>query len=71
MSLPMTTTSRILLEGSVTTVVPEGDELVAPDGRRIAERDAIYLPPSEPSKILCVHLNHVTKDLDCIGELHS
>lgn len=61
MSLPMTTTSRILLEGSVTTVVPEGDELVAPDGRRIAERDAIYLPPSEPSKILCVHLNHVSR----------
>jgi 5-oxopent-3-ene-1,2,5-tricarboxylate decarboxylase/2-hydroxyhepta-2,4-diene-1,7-dioate isomerase len=57
----MTTTSRILLEGSVTTVVPEGDELVAPDGRRIAERDAIYLPPSEPSKILCVHLNHVSR----------
>lgn len=61
MSLPMTATSRILLEGSVTTVVPEGDELVAPDGRRIAERDAIYLPPSEPSKILCVHLNHVSR----------
>lgn len=61
MSLPMTTTSRILLEGSVTTVVPEGDELVAPDGRRVAERDAIYLPPSEPSKILCVHLNHVSR----------
>lgn len=61
MSLPMTTTSRILLEGSVTTVVPDGNDLVAPDGRRIAERDAIYLPPSEPSKILCVHLNHVSR----------
>jgi 5-oxopent-3-ene-1,2,5-tricarboxylate decarboxylase / 2-hydroxyhepta-2,4-diene-1,7-dioate isomerase len=53
--------SRILLEGSVTTVVPDGDQLVAPDGRRIAEQDAIYLPPSEPSKILCVHLNHVSR----------
>jgi 5-oxopent-3-ene-1,2,5-tricarboxylate decarboxylase/2-hydroxyhepta-2,4-diene-1,7-dioate isomerase len=61
MSLPMTTTSRILLEGSVTTVVPDGNDLVAPDGRRVAERDAIYLPPSEPSKILCVHLNHVSR----------
>jgi 5-oxopent-3-ene-1,2,5-tricarboxylate decarboxylase/2-hydroxyhepta-2,4-diene-1,7-dioate isomerase len=57
----MTTTSRILLEGSVTTVVPDGNDLVAPDGRRVAERDAIYLPPSEPSKILCVHLNHVSR----------
>lgn len=61
MSAVMTTTSRILLEGSVTTVVPHGDELVAPDGRRVAERDAVYLPPSEPSKILCVHLNHVSR----------
>jgi 5-oxopent-3-ene-1,2,5-tricarboxylate decarboxylase / 2-hydroxyhepta-2,4-diene-1,7-dioate isomerase len=53
--------SRILLEGSVTTVTPDGDDLVAADGRRIAEADAIYLPPSEPSKILCVHLNHVSR----------
>lgn len=53
--------SRILLEGAVTTVEPDGDELVARDGRRIAEADAIYLPPSEPSKILCVHLNHISR----------
>jgi 5-oxopent-3-ene-1,2,5-tricarboxylate decarboxylase / 2-hydroxyhepta-2,4-diene-1,7-dioate isomerase len=57
----MTTTSRILLEGSVTEVTPHGDELVAGDGRRIAEADAIYLPPSQPSKILCVHLNHISR----------
>ena len=54
-------TSRILLEGSVTTVVPDGEDLVAPDGRRITEIDAVYLPPSEPSKILCVHLNHISR----------
>ncbi len=53
--------SRILLEGSVTTVTADGDDLVAGDGRRIPEADAIYLPPSEPSKILCVHLNHVSR----------
>ena len=53
--------SRILLEGAVTTVIPDGDELVAPDGRRVAEASAVYLPPSEPSKILCVHLNHVSR----------
>jgi 5-oxopent-3-ene-1,2,5-tricarboxylate decarboxylase/2-hydroxyhepta-2,4-diene-1,7-dioate isomerase len=55
------TTSRILLEGSVTVVTRHGDELVAGDGRRIAEADAVYLPPSEPSKILCVHLNHISR----------
>jgi 5-oxopent-3-ene-1,2,5-tricarboxylate decarboxylase / 2-hydroxyhepta-2,4-diene-1,7-dioate isomerase len=57
----MSSFSRILLEGSVTTVVPDGDDLVAPDGRRIREADAVYLPPSEPSKIICVHLNHVSR----------
>lgn len=53
--------SRILLDGTVTTVVPDGDDLVAGDGRRIPESSAIYLPPSEPSKILCVHLNHISR----------
>ena len=53
--------SRILFNGSVTTMTPDGDHLVAGDGRRIAEADAVYLPPSVPSKILCVHLNHVSR----------
>jgi 5-oxopent-3-ene-1,2,5-tricarboxylate decarboxylase/2-hydroxyhepta-2,4-diene-1,7-dioate isomerase len=57
----MTTTSRILLDGSVTVVTRDRDELIAGDGRRIAEADAVYLPPSEPSKILCVHLNHISR----------
>lgn len=52
---------RILLEGSVTPVVVDGDDLVAGDGRRVAAADAAHLPPSEPSKILCVHLNHISR----------
>lgn len=57
----MIATSRILLEGQVAVVTRDGDELVAGDGRRIAEAHATYLPPSEPSKILCVHLNHISR----------
>ncbi len=52
---------RILLEGAVTPVVVDGDALVAGDGRRVAEAEAVHLPPSEPSKILCVHLNHISR----------
>ncbi len=52
---------RILLDGAVTPVTVDGDELVAGDGRRVKEVDAVYLPPTEPSKILCVHLNHVSR----------
>ena len=31
--------------------------LALADGRRLQERDAVHLPPCEPSKIICVHLN--------------
>lgn len=51
-------TRRILLEGVVTRVVRDGDELVAGDGRRVKADDAVHLPPCEPSKIICVHLNY-------------
>ena len=50
-----------MLDGSVVHVTADGRELVTSDGRRISEADAIHLPPSEPSKILCVHLNHVSR----------
>jgi 5-oxopent-3-ene-1,2,5-tricarboxylate decarboxylase / 2-hydroxyhepta-2,4-diene-1,7-dioate isomerase len=54
-------TRRILLEGAVTSVVRSGDELVAGDGRRVAIADAHHLPPVVPSKILCVHLNYLSR----------
>jgi 5-oxopent-3-ene-1,2,5-tricarboxylate decarboxylase / 2-hydroxyhepta-2,4-diene-1,7-dioate isomerase len=54
-------TRRILLDGAATTVVRDGEELIAGDGRRVAIAEAIHLPPVLPSKILCVHLNHVSR----------
>ncbi len=52
---------RVLLEGAVTPVEVDGEELVAGDGRRVAAADAVHLPPSDPTKILCVHLNHISR----------
>ena len=54
-------TRRILLEGAVTSVTVSGDRLVAGDGRSVAIVDAVHLPPCQPSKILCVHLNHISR----------
>jgi len=54
-------TRRILLDGSPTTVTREGDELVAPDGRTVGLDDAQHLPPVEPTKIICVHLNYESR----------
>jgi len=52
---------RILLDGYTTEVVREGDELVAGDGRRVAIADATHLPPVEPTKVICVHLNYQSR----------
>ena len=52
---------RILLSGYPTVVERQGEELVAADGRRIAIEEAIHLPPVEPRKIICVHLNYKSR----------
>ncbi len=52
---------RILLEGNTVDVTRDGDDLVAPDGRRVRASDAIHLSPVTPTKILCCHLNHVSR----------
>lgn len=56
----MTTTEyrRILLDGYPTRVMRDGDDLVAPDGRRVRAETAVHLPPVEPSKIIATHLTY-------------
>jgi 2-keto-4-pentenoate hydratase/2-oxohepta-3-ene-1,7-dioic acid hydratase in catechol pathway len=51
-------TRRILLDGALTNAFREGEELVAADGRRVKADEAVHLPPCEPTKIICVHLNY-------------
>jgi 5-oxopent-3-ene-1,2,5-tricarboxylate decarboxylase/2-hydroxyhepta-2,4-diene-1,7-dioate isomerase len=54
-------TRRILLDGAVTTVIRDGDELVAPDRRRMPIDEPVHLPPVAPTKIVCVHLNYESR----------
>ena len=54
----MTEYRRVLLDGSCVQVIRDGDDLVAPDGRRVRAADAAHLPPVVPTKIIAVHLNH-------------
>jgi 2-keto-4-pentenoate hydratase/2-oxohepta-3-ene-1,7-dioic acid hydratase in catechol pathway len=54
-------TRRIVLDGVPATVTREGGELVAADGRRMPVDEPVHLPPMEPSKILCVHLNYESR----------
>jgi 5-oxopent-3-ene-1,2,5-tricarboxylate decarboxylase/2-hydroxyhepta-2,4-diene-1,7-dioate isomerase len=61
---PRTEIRRVLHEGVPYWVRCEGDELVLGDGRRVAERNASYLPPSDPTKILCIHLNYESRRIE-------
>ena len=52
---------RILLDGYPCEVRREGDTLVAGDGREVGVDEAIHLPPTEPTKIIAVHLNYASR----------
>ncbi|RDI75723.1 2-keto-4-pentenoate hydratase/2-oxohepta-3-ene-17-dioic acid hydratase (catechol pathway) [Gaiella occulta] len=49
---------RIDLDGVPRWGRRHGDEIVLEDGTRVAEADATYLAPVQPSKILAVHLTY-------------
>ncbi len=52
---------RVLLDGNAIDVVVDGDSLVSSDGRRVEAATATHLPPVSPTKIICCHLNHVSR----------
>ncbi|MFK8022305.1 MAG: fumarylacetoacetate hydrolase family protein [Pseudomonadales bacterium] len=55
---------RILSEGTPVWVRVEDDNLVLPDGRTVPEATALYLPPCNPTKILCIHLNFESRRVE-------
>ncbi len=65
----MIETRRILLDGFPVEVLRQGEQLVAPDGRTVAIKDAIHLPPAEPTKIIAVHLNYDSRTQEFMTKL--
>jgi 5-oxopent-3-ene-1,2,5-tricarboxylate decarboxylase/2-hydroxyhepta-2,4-diene-1,7-dioate isomerase len=65
----MTEYRRILLDGAAVQVVRHGDELRASDGRTIGVDEAVHLPPSEPTKIIAVHLNYPSRSDEFMTQL--
>jgi 2-keto-4-pentenoate hydratase/2-oxohepta-3-ene-1,7-dioic acid hydratase in catechol pathway len=55
---------RILAGGVPTWVRVDGTRLLLPDGRSVAEDEAIHLAPCEPTKILCIHLNYESRRVE-------
>jgi 2-keto-4-pentenoate hydratase/2-oxohepta-3-ene-1,7-dioic acid hydratase in catechol pathway len=62
-------TRRILLDGAPTTVERDGEELVAPAGARIPLGSAEHLAPTEPTKIVCVHLNYESRVKEFLAQM--
>jgi len=65
----MTEYRRILLDGVAVQVVRHGDELRASDGRTVGLDEAVHLPPSEPTKIIAVHLNYPSRSDEFMTKL--
>lgn len=55
---------RVLVDGRPQWGVLEGQVLRLDGGQAIAEATAVYLPPCDPSKILCVHLNYESRRVE-------
>ncbi|MBX3493694.1 MAG: fumarylacetoacetate hydrolase family protein [Alphaproteobacteria bacterium] len=56
---------RILHQGTPVWVKPEdGGKLRLGDGRRVDEASATYLPPCDPTKIICIHLNYDSRRVE-------
>src|SRR5215469_13569432 len=58
---PMPEYRRILLDGAAVDVRRDGEDLVSGDGRRVSAATAVHLPPVTPTKIVAVHLNHLSR----------
>lgn len=49
---------RVEVDGVPCWGTPDGDLIRLDDGRELAESDALYLAPAEPTKIFAVHLTY-------------
>ncbi|HLF60624.1 MAG TPA: fumarylacetoacetate hydrolase family protein [Acidimicrobiia bacterium] len=67
----MTEHRRILIDGGPLDVRRDGNDLVAADGRRFDVGSADHLPPTEPSKVLAVHLNYRSRVEEFMTRLPS
>ena len=49
------------MAAAATWAAYENGELRLQDGRLIPEREVTYLPPCNPTKIICIHLNYMSR----------
>lgn len=59
---------RVIYNGSAHWATPGEEGLVLLDGRPVSESEVVYLPPCEPSKIICMHLNYSSRYYELRGK---
>jgi 5-oxopent-3-ene-1,2,5-tricarboxylate decarboxylase / 2-hydroxyhepta-2,4-diene-1,7-dioate isomerase len=64
---PRSEMRHVLHGGSTYWAAYENGELRLQDGRLIPEREVTYLPPCNPTKIICIHLNYMSRLYEFTG----
>ncbi|WP_043458545.1 fumarylacetoacetate hydrolase family protein [Azohydromonas australica] len=59
---------RVVYNGSTHWATVEGEGLRLADGRQVAVADVVHLPPCDPSKIICLHLNYASRYYELRGK---
>ena len=52
---------HVMKDGSAYWVEFKDGLIVFADGRTCDERDVVHLPPCTPTKIVCVHVNYISR----------
>ena len=52
---------RVIWQGSEHWCEFRDGRIVFADGRSCAEKDVVHLPPCQPTKIVCVHVNYISR----------
>ncbi|HEX4111161.1 MAG TPA: fumarylacetoacetate hydrolase family protein [Stellaceae bacterium] len=64
---PRSELRHVVYGGSAYWANYENGELQLGDGRIVAEREVTYLPPCHPTKIICIHLNYMSRLYEFTG----
>ena len=60
---------HVMKDGSAYWVEFKDGRIVFGDGRTCGEEEVVHLPPCEPTKIICVHVNYISRYYEFIPRL--
>ena len=61
LEVPRKEVRRVMKDGSEYWVEFKDGRIVFSDGRTCSEDEVVHLPPCTPTKIICVHVNYISR----------